>query len=173
MNGDLGCFIMAMPYSMTLILYVITSKLSRDFNKLTILYINLYIYSIMFMTNKILLNVNEISVLCLLHFCTNRVNYWFITSERGREKLVSLKLEGQKGFRTCDLQLYWLINPLTAKLFNLNFHPLEIVSRWRDPQLQVSENYSDLTKWRSTVFKSCWFMSYLIFNIFKLWYLMC
>ena len=22
----------------------------------------------------------------------------------------------------------------------LNFHPLEVVSRWRDPQLQVSEN---------------------------------
>ena len=41
------------------------------------------------------------------------------------------------------------INPLTAKLFNLNFHPLEVVSRWRDPQLQVIENYSDLTKWRS------------------------
>ena len=40
------------------------------------------------------------------------------------------------------------VNPLTAKLFNLNFHPLEVVSRWRDPQLQVSENYSDLTKWR-------------------------
>ena len=36
-------------------------------------------------------------------------------------------------------------NPLTAKLFNLNFHPLEVVSRLRDPQLQVSENYSDLT----------------------------
>ena len=31
-------------------------------------------------------------------------------------------------------------NPLTAKLFNLNFHPLEVVSRWRDPQLQMSEN---------------------------------
>ena len=46
-------------------------------------------------------------------------------------------------------------NPLTAKLFNLNFHPLEVVSRCRDPQLQVSENYSDLTKWRSTVFKYC------------------
>ena len=39
-----------------------------------------------------------------------------------------------------------IINPLTAKLFNLNFHPLEVVSRWRDPQLQVSENYSDLAK---------------------------
>ena len=31
------------------------------------------------------------------------------------------------------------INPLTAKLFNLNFHPLELVSRWRDSQLQVGE----------------------------------
>ena len=39
-----------------------------------------------------------------------------------------------------------IFNPLTAKLFNLNFHPLEVVSRWRDPQLQVSENYSYLTK---------------------------
>ena len=64
-------------------------------------------------------------------------------------------------------------NPLTAKLFNLNFHPLEVVSRWRDPQLQVSENYSDLTKWRSTLFKSCWLMSHFIFTIFKMWYLMC
>ena len=69
-----------------------------------------------------------------------------------------------------------MIAPLTlstAKLFNLNFHPLEVVSRWRDPQLQVSENYSDLTKWRSTVFKSCWLMSHFFFNIFKMWYLMC
>ena len=32
------------------------------------------------------------------------------------------------------------VNPLAAKLFNLNFHPLEVVSRWRDPQFQVSEN---------------------------------
>ena len=31
----------------------------------------------------------------------------------------------------------------TAKLINWNFHSTEIVSRWRDPQLQVSENYSD------------------------------
>ena len=60
------------------------------------------------------------------------------------------------------------LNPSTAKLFNLNFHPLEVVSRWRDPQLQVSENYSDLTKWRSTLFKSCWLMSHFIFNIFKM-----
>ena len=44
-------------------------------------------------------------------------------------------------------------NRLTAKLFNLNFHPLEVVSR--DPQLQVSENYSYSTKLRSTLFKYC------------------
>ena len=33
----------------------------------------------------------------------------------------------------------------------------EVVSRWRDPQLQVSGNYSqkDLTKWRSTVLEYC------------------
>ena len=58
-----------------------------------------------------------------------------------------------------------VLNPLTAKLFSLNFHPLEAVSRWRDPQLQVSENHSDLTKWRSTLFKSCWLMSHFIFTI--------
>ena len=39
-------------------------------------------------------------------------------------------------------------NLLTAKLINWNFYPLEVVSRRRDPQLQVSENYSDLTKCR-------------------------
>ena len=65
------------------------------------------------------------------------------------------------------------VSPLTAKLFNSNFHPLEVVSRWRDPQLQVSENYSDSTKLRSTLFKSCWLMSHFILNIFKMWYLMC
>ena len=66
-----------------------------------------------------------------------------------------------------------VVNPLTAKLFTLNFHPLEVVSRWRDPHIQESENYSDLTKWRSTVFKSCWLMSLFIFNRFNSWYLMC
>ena len=40
-----------------------------------------------------------------------------------------------------------LVNLLTAKLCNWNFHALEFVSRWRDPQLQVSENYSGFTKW--------------------------
>ena len=62
----------------------------------------------------------------------------------------------------------YAFNPVTAKLFILNFHPLEVVSRWRDPQLQVSENYSDLTK-----YDKIFFMSLFIFNIFKIWYLVC
>ena len=68
--------------------------------------------------------------------------------------------------------IFQRFNPLTAKLFDLNFHPLEVVSRWRDPQFQVSEIYSDLTKWKSTVFKYCWLMSHFILNMFKRWYLM-
>ena len=33
------------------------------------------------------------------------------------------------------------VKPHPARLIYLNFHPLEVVSRYRDPQLQVSENY--------------------------------
>ena len=34
-----------------------------------------------------------------------------------------------------------IINHYSAKLNNLNFQPLEFVSRYRDPQLQLAENY--------------------------------
>ena len=44
--------------------------------------------------------------------------------------------------------LHVRVQPFTAKLFNWHFHLLEVVSRRCDPQLQVSENYSDLTKCR-------------------------
>ena len=46
----------------------------------------------------------------------------------------------------CSLYIGLRVSGSTDKLFNLNFHPLEVVSRWRDPQLQVSENYSYFTK---------------------------
>ena len=32
-------------------------------------------------------------------------------------------------------------NPYLAKLIYLNFHPLQVVSRYRDPQLQMDEYY--------------------------------
>ena len=61
------------------------------------------------------------------------------------------------------------VDLLTAKLFNLNFQPPEVVSRWRDQQLQVSKNYSDLTTWRSTNLKSCWLkLSRFIVNMFEM-----
>ena len=54
---------------------------------------------------------------------------------------------------------------LTAKKCNWNFQPLEVVSRWRDSQPWV-------TKWRSTILRSCWSMLRFIFNVFKNWHLM-
>ena len=36
------------------------------------------------------------------------------------------------------------VNPCPAKLSNFNFNPVEVVSRYRDPQLQLCENYSYL-----------------------------
>ena len=46
-----------------------------------------------------------------------------------------------------------LTNPDAAKLINLNFHPLEVVSRYRDPQLQVDENYSYFCYLKANIFK--------------------
>ena len=37
------------------------------------------------------------------------------------------------------------MNLAWASPFNWNFHPLAVVSRWRDSQLQVRENDSGLT----------------------------
>ena len=47
-----------------------------------------------------------------------------------------------------------LIKLFFAKFSNLNFHPLEVVSRYRDPQLQVGENYSHLFNLRPNIRKS-------------------
>ena len=42
------------------------------------------------------------------------------------------------------IRRYICIHPYPAKLIYLNFHPLEVASRFRDPQPQVVENYSYL-----------------------------
>ena len=34
------------------------------------------------------------------------------------------------------------VQPVKRFIKNLNFHPLEVVCRYRDPQLQVGQNYS-------------------------------
>ena len=61
-----------------------------------------------------------------------------------------------RGLEASRMWIY-LFNPLTAKLFNLNFHPLEVVCRWRDPNfkwvkiIQIWQNggqlFSNLAGW--------------------------
>ena len=57
------------------------------------------------------------------------------------------------------------IKPLLATLIYLFFHPLEVVSRYRDPQPQVVENYSYLFNLRPNIYKSYCLNSYFIHNI--------
>ena len=40
----------------------------------------------------------------------------------------------------CDAGLYNMYHPYPAEIIYLNFKPLQIVSRYRDPQPQVVEN---------------------------------
>ena len=40
---------------------------------------------------------------------------------------------------------YFLSQPLKLDVIEFNFHPLEVVSRYRDPQLQVGENTDNYT----------------------------
>ena len=47
------------------------------------------------------------------------------------------------------------ISPYPAKLLYVHFQPLEVVSRYRDPQLQVGENYTYLFDLRSNISKCC------------------
>ena len=44
-------------------------------------------------------------------------------------------------------------SPYPAKLIYLNFQPLEVVSRYRDPQPQVVKNYSYLFNLRLSIYK--------------------
>ena len=54
-----------------------------------------------------------------------------------------------------------VFNPYPAKLVYLNFQPLEVVSRYRDPQPQVVENYSYLFNLRPNIYKfDVYFISY-------------
>ena len=44
------------------------------------------------------------------------------------------------------------VNPYPAKVIYLNFQPLEVVSRYRDPQPQVVQNYSNLHNLRPNLY---------------------
>ena len=46
------------------------------------------------------------------------------------------------------------LSPYPAKLIYLNFHPLEVVARYRDPQILVGENYAYLFNFRPNICNS-------------------
>ena len=48
-------------------------------------------------------------------------------------------------------------NPWSTKLKNLNFHPLEVVPRYREPQLPVGENYANLYNLNHDICQSIFF----------------
>ena len=45
-------------------------------------------------------------------------------------------------------------NPYPAKLIYLNFQPLEVASRYRDPQPQIVANYTYLFNLKPDIYKS-------------------
>ena len=59
----------------------------------------------------------------------------------------------KKSYRHSTVCDYILINPYPAKLIDLNFHSLEVVSRYHDPQLHVCENYSYFFNLRTNIWK--------------------
>ena len=52
------------------------------------------------------------------------------------------------------------VSPESAQLNHFNFHPLEVVSRYRDPQLQVAENCSHLFKESCLLLKKTFRINY-------------
>ena len=51
-------------------------------------------------------------------------------------------------------QMGFYVISVTAQLIYLNFQPLEVVSRYRDPQPQVVENWSHLFNLRPNIYQS-------------------
>ena len=53
-----------------------------------------------------------------------------------------------------SMHAFYILNPFLAKLSYLNVHPLEVVSRYRDPQLHVGEKFSYLLNLTPNICKS-------------------
>ena len=77
------------------------------------------------------------------HLVRSRLRY--VSLERRHDRVVTKVVSYTNNKR---------VNPYPAKLIYLNFQPLEVVSRYRDPQLQVAENYSYLFNLSPNIYKS-------------------
>ena len=62
----------------------------------------------------------------------NHYLYYYSPSDVLRRQIMTTKVD------PCAVR----VKPSPAKLSILNVYPLEVVSRYRDPQLQVGKNYS-------------------------------
>ena len=49
--------------------------------------------------------------------------------------------------------VFHTVNPQSTELFNLNSQSLEVVSRYRDTQLQVTENVCDLSNLSPNIYQ--------------------
>ena len=92
------------------------------------------------MTNKsvmIFFSVNKISV--CLSVCLMGTVHVILTTLAINAHSVLLELKGA----ICHSNEWQTgpFNPRSGKLNYLNFHPFEVVSRYRDQQLQVGEDY--------------------------------
>ena len=56
------------------------------------------------------------------------------------------------------------VNPYAPKSIYLNFHPLEVVSHYRDPQLQVGEIYSYLFNLKPSIYTSWCLNTHIVPN---------
>ena len=75
-------------------------------------------------------------------FIFNMFRSWYLCANKNWKKTNIIGTDGSR------------VNPYPANLIYLNFQPLEVVSRYRNPQLQVDENYSYLFKLSTNICKS-------------------
>ena len=80
-------------------------------------------------------------------FRLERVKYFYF-NER-----VNLSVIYKYGFKMVSMAI--CLEFRIAKLNNLNFYPLEVVSRCRNTQLWVRGNYSYLYNFKPNIYKSC------------------
>ena len=99
----------------------------------------------------------KIKRLCLVQTSTNISNMW-----SKNQKLLIF----QVSIYCCLLfQIYLLIfYPWSAIFKIINFHLLQIVSRYRDPQFQVGANYTYVYNLRPNICKSWYMNTYFVPN---------
>ena len=56
------------------------------------------------------------------------------------------------------------LNPYSAMVSDLKFYPLEVVSRYREPQLPMGENYSYLFNLGPNIWESSCWNAYFVLN---------